>query len=116
MFEELVAFLRTQENFFIEAEAKLNRIQRFIDNYNELRGENVNIDSDGIIVLENDANKWGLELRLYVVDRPPHFSELGFENNHYYRPEYSYRLNSRDVINRLFEAGFRIGANGERHE
>lgn len=113
MVEELVAFLRRQECFYIEAEAKIDRIQRFINDYNRTSGENININSDGIVLLQEDANKWGLELRLYVTVRPTY---PGFVTNRHYLPEYSFRLNDNDVIMQLFEAGFRIGLNGVNHE
>ena len=113
MVEELVAFLRRQECFYIEAEAKIDRIQRFINDYNRVSGDNININSDGIILLQEDANKWGLELRLYVTNRPTY---PGFVANRHYLPEYLFRLNDNDVIMRLFEAGFRIGLNGANYE
>lgn len=113
MFEELVVFLRGQECFYIEAEAKIDRIQRFINDYNRVASENIDVSSDGIVLLQEDANKWGLELRLYVTVRP---SYPGFVTNRHYLPEYSFRLNDNDVIMRLFEAGFRVGLNGANYE
>lgn len=113
MFEELVAFLRRQECFYIEAEAKMDRIQRFINEYNSVSGENININSNGIVLLQEDANKWGLELRPYVTARPAY---PGFVTNRHYLPEYSFRFNDNDVIMLLFEAGFRIGLNGANYE
>ena len=114
MFEELVLFLRQQQSFFIEAEAKSNRMQRFIDEYNTTYNENINIESDGVVLFPEDTNKWGLELRLYVNSMPP--EELGFVRNQVYRTEYTFRLNSNNVVYRLFDIGFRIGLNGDNHE
>ena len=45
---------------FIEAEAKESRVQNFIRDYNNRLSENLNISDDGIIALDDDANKWGL--------------------------------------------------------
>ena len=65
-------------------------------------------DSDGIIVLEEDANKWGLELRLYLHHSP---ACIHATKNRAYRNDYEYRINDVDVIWELFEMGYRIGKN-----
>ena len=111
MYTELLRFLETEE-FFIEAEAKPGRMRNFIAQYNETYIEDLRIDDDGIILLQEDANKWGLELRLYVRSCPPlNVRNLGFTHNDAYRNDYSYRLNDNDVVNYLFERGYRIGIN-----
>ena len=61
-------FKRTGQTVFIEAEAKESRVQNFIRDYNNRLSENLNISDDGIIALDDDANKWGLELRCYFND------------------------------------------------
>lgn len=111
MYTELLIFLETEE-FFIEAEAKPGRMRNFIAQYNDTYNEDLHIDDDGIILLQEDANKWGLELRLYVRSCPPlNVRNLGFTHNDAYRNDYSYRLNDNDVVNYLFDRGYRIGIN-----
>lgn len=111
MYEELVDFLRNNE-CFIEAEGKLPSINRFIDDYNGRFGTTLSAHDDGIILLQNDANKWGLELRLYVrTCPPPNVKRLGFTHNDAYRNDFSYRLNNNDIVAYLFTQGYRIGFN-----
>ena len=65
-------------------------------------------DTDGIITLEEEANKWGLELRLYLHERP---NFVDVTRNRVYRSEYPYRINDVAVIKEMFSRGFRIGVN-----
>lgn len=99
------------EYFFIEAEAKQKRMDSFLDDYNSRYTPHVSADSDGIIILQEDANKWGLELRLYVSSCPPEDILENFTKNDKYRENYKYRLNSNEILTQLFELGFRIGIN-----
>lgn len=108
MYRELLDFLRNNE-FFIEAEAKPSTMRNFVNDYNERYNEDLSFQDDGMIILQEDANKWGLELRLYVYNRPP--QNLGFTHNDAYRDNYSYRLNDNNAIKFLFEQGYRIGIN-----
>ena len=93
---------------FIEAEGRPSRLTNFYADYNARYSPAVNGNTDGIIVLEEDANKWGLELRLYL-----HFCPSGIQvtRNRVYRKEYEYRINDVDVIWELFDLGYRIGLN-----
>lgn len=110
--QELLDFLQAESDFFIEAEAKPDRMQQFIEAYNEHYNDSINMDTEGIIVLQPDANKLGLELRLYVKSCPPdNVMRLGFSRSKTYRPEYAYRLNSKEIIEALFRVGYRIGIN-----
>lgn len=96
------------DRIFIEAEAKPSRLSNFYLEYNSRYTPSVNDNTNGIIVLEEDANKWGLELRLYLNNDP------GFVNvthNRVYRKEYSFRINDKDLIWEMFELGYRIGLN-----
>ena len=105
-------FLSGERQFFIEAEAKNSRMQNFIQDYNQHYSPSINAHSDGIVLLQDDANKWGLELRLYVKSCPPdNVKRLGFTHNNAYRGDYSYRLNDKDAIYYLFDHGCRIGLN-----
>lgn len=111
MYEELIEFLRNEE-CFIEAEGKYSALNNFIRNYNANFNTNLTISDDGIIFLKDDANKWGLELRLYVRNCPPiNVKRLGFTYNDAYRNDFSYRLNNNDIVNYLFNIGYRIGFN-----
>ena len=111
MYEELVEFLSAEE-CFIEAEGKMSSINNFIDRYNSAFGTTLRSNDDGIILLQDDANKWGLELRLYVRSCPPiNVKRLGFSHNDAYRNDFTYRLNNNDIVNFLFDIGYRIGFN-----
>ena len=111
MYRELINFLES-EDFFIEAEAKPSRMRNFIDEYNRSYNEDLSIHDDGIILLQEDANKWGLELRVYVRTCPPeNVRRLGFTQNEAYRNDFSYRLNNNEIVQYLFEQGYRIGMN-----
>lgn len=99
------------ESFFIEAEAIPRTMENFINEYNRTHTPNITSNSDGIICLQADANKWGLELRLYVPVTPPaDIAEL-FGRNKVYKTEYTYRLNDNEIIRELFKNGCRIGIN-----
>lgn len=108
---ELLNFLRNKE-CFIEAEGKTSSLNNFIEDYNNRYGESLSIYDDGIIHLKPNANKWGLELRLYVRTRPPeNVYELGFTHNNAYRDDFMYRLNDNHIVKLLLENGYRIGFN-----
>ena len=96
------------DEVFIEAEARHSRLKSFYAEYNSKYSPSINDDSDGIIVLEEDANKWGLELRLYLHHSP---ACIHATKNRAYRNDYEYRINDVDVIWELFEMGYRIGKN-----
>lgn len=99
------------KTFFIEAEGRVDDIDNFIAGYNCSHSEQIGLYSDGIRVLKDDANKWGLELRLYVPEIPPESLKDAFTKNTVYRPEYKYRLNDNAIINALLGMGFEIGLN-----
>jgi len=105
-------FKNSGQTVFIEAEAKESRMRDFIAEYNRRLSENLSISDEGIISLENDANKWGLELRCYFNNRNGFPAGVQITSNRAYRPEYSYRFNDVDLIWDLFDLGYRIGTNG----
>lgn len=113
MYEELLNFLNGEDSFFIEAEATPQRMKNFIREYNRKYNDTVTLyGTDGILLLQEDANKWGLELRLYVQNRPPvAVYSLGFAPNDTYRSGYSYRLSENGIVTFLFDQGYRIGLN-----
>jgi hypothetical protein len=104
-------FKTTRQAVFIEAEGKPSRIQSFIDDYNNQYNEMLRMDDDGLIVLQDDANKWGLELRLYFNDKSGIPDGVRVTRNSVYRPEYKFRINDISVIKELFNYGYRIGLN-----
>ncbi len=107
--QDLDRFIKVSGNeVFIEAEAKPSRLKSFYTEYNSMYSPTINDSTDGIIVLEEDANKWGLELRLYLHNCP---SFIQTTKNKVYRSEYSYRINDVDLIWGLFGLGYRIGIN-----
>ncbi len=98
-------------HFFIEAEATPRTMANFIDSYNTTNTPNIFLNSEGVICLQEDADKWGLELRLYVPIAPPPPIAALFCRNTVYRTEYSHRLNDNNIIRQLFHHGCRIGLN-----
>lgn len=107
--ERLDDFIRENESdVFIEAEGRPSRLESFYREYNSSYNPSIDGDTDGIISLEEDANKWGLELRLYLHHRPDCIDST---KNTVYRSEYAYRINDVDVIQDLFDLGYRIGLN-----
>ncbi|MCH5250405.1 MAG: hypothetical protein J1E98_10745 [Lachnospiraceae bacterium] len=107
--QELDQFIKSSgDRVFIEAEAKPSRLKSFYAQYNSKYSPTINNNTDGIIALDEDANKWGLELRLYLHNCP---SFIPTTRNTVYRSEYSYRINDVDVILEMFDLGYRIGIN-----
>lgn len=98
-------------SFFIEAEGKTGDINNFIEEYNCCHSAQIDERSEGIILLQDNANKWGLELRLYVPETPPDSLIAIFTRNTVYRPEYTFRLNDNTIIRALLGMGFTIGLN-----
>ena len=104
-------FQRTRQRVFIEAEAKESRMENFITEYNFRYSSSIGLSDEGIISLDNDANKWGLELRCYFDNRNGFPTGIQITANRVYRPEYPYRFNDVNVIWELFDLGYRIGLN-----
>ena len=105
----LDAFIRENEyTIFIEAEGRPSRLKNFYQVYNRKYRPAIGDDTDGIIVLDEKANKWGLELRLYLRKKPDCIAST---RNTVYRSEYYYRINDIDVISEMFDLGYRIGLN-----
>ncbi|WP_461487610.1 hypothetical protein [Phascolarctobacterium succinatutens] len=101
-------FIRSNnDTVFIEAEGKYDKLVNFIRSYNSQYGCNVNMETDGIMLL-GDVDKWGVELRLYLNHRPDF---LPVTSNRAYRSEYPYRINDNNLIREMFDIGYRIGVN-----
>lgn len=104
-------FGNNEEQVFIEVEGKEERIKGFIQDYNAAYSENLDINDDGVIVLGENVDKWGLEFRCYFNNKDGFPAEINITKNRVYRKEYAYRFNDIRIINALFDLGFRIGAN-----
>lgn len=104
-------FRETGQSVFIEAEGKESTIERFISQYNDRYSENLDIGDEGIICLDENKNKWGLELRCYFDDESGMPGGIQVTSNRVYRSEYPFRFNDVDVIWDLFDLGYRIGLN-----
>lgn len=102
---------RTNQSVFIEAEGKPNVITSFINDYNSKYSENIDARTDGIIQLQPNADKRGLELRLYFHDKTGVPAGITVTRTDAYRGNYSYRINSVSIIKELFSLGYRIGLN-----
>lgn len=105
-------FIKQNETeVFIEAEGRPGRLKNFYSEYNAKYSptiSNATGATGGIIVLEEDANKWGLELRLYLNHKPDFVQVTKTAT---YRNDYPYRINDTKLIQELFDLGYRIGLN-----
>ncbi len=110
-YNDLVCFLNSIDDFFIEVEGKPNKIAEFIAQYNSTSNARITMNTEGIRVLSNDVDKWALEFRLYtnVCPNPPLGDE--FHSNKRYRPEYSFRFNNNAIIKILLANGYHLGHN-----
>lgn len=104
-FDRLVDFLNGEDDFYIEVEGKLNTIQRRID-------PNLSENDEGVCVLSDGVNKWGLEYRLYTFNRPaPSLGNKFHSNTDFRHSEYTYRLSDNSLVSSLLDAGFHLGRN-----
>lgn len=113
-FELAGYFANPIRNTRIEIEAKKSVIDNYNETYEKLTGESIPIRPDYVVILSNNADKWGMEMRLYffcantksvpqlVNDQMTVNGRPGYEN-------WNKRLNSIEIINNLFALGFRIG-------
>ena len=104
-------FRRTGQSVFIEAEGKESTIRKFIDDYNFHHTPCISIGDEGIICMDENKNKWGLELRCYFDNADGFPSGVQITSNRVYRSEYPYRFNDVEVIRELFDLGYNIGMN-----
>lgn len=110
--KDLDNFIKSsKQRVFIEAEGKPDAISDFISDYNKTYKTSISANTDGIIQLQSNANKWGLELRLYLHNKDGAPSGVTITHNDAYRGDYSYRINDVATIKELFGLGYRIGLN-----
>lgn len=114
MYIDFLNFLQsTNQDFFIEAEARKDKMLKFINRYNNDYNENVSLQSNGICLL-GDVDKWGVELRIYFNDKsniPSPWDNRKYVLRHYRSDEFTYRLDDNDLVYFLFDNGYRIGYN-----
>lgn len=101
-------------NIRLEAEAKEERLRSFFEEYGNITNERLTFNTDGIVLLQDDADKWGLELRIYISDTtnfPQEYSRYLTTNTRFeeYYQAYDARLNNNNLIIQLIRIGFRIG-------
>lgn len=112
--DELADYIRQSgQRILIEAEAKRTPMQRFITRHNATHFQSVTVDTVGIIILHDGADKWGVELRVYFEHTngmPAEFARKARVNNTY-KDQYQYRINDHEVVEELFARGFHIGLN-----
>lgn len=98
----------------IEIEAKEDVLNGYKIVYKNLTGDSLPIGTDSVVKLPNSADKWGREMRLYFSLTEEENTPLSISKQMTGggRPGYdtwNKRLNSRDIIDRLFEYGFKLG-------
>ena len=112
LFLEFLSF--SKQTIFIEAEAKKKRMEKFIYDYNETYNQSVSLNDDGICILNDEVDKWGLELRIYFNDKtqlPDFWIRKMYRNTVYHSEQYSYRIDNSKLITFLFEEGYKLGGN-----
>ena len=97
----------------IEAEGKKNSLSKFFVDYQNITGINLTFNTDGIVLLDDDANKWSLELRIYISDVtnfPTQYKNLLTTNTRFEEKykAFAARLNNNDLIMDLIRTGLRI--------
>ena len=99
----------------LEAEGLKEHLAPFFNSYCSWTGEELDEGSDGVRILHPDADKWALELRIYISDIenfPEDFSDsLTKQNNPLANEEYVARLNGNSLIKKLIKLGLRVGDN-----
>lgn len=114
MHSEFLQFLnKNKQTIFIEAEANKDKMNSFIEKYNDKYGKQINISSEGICLLGN-VDKWGVELRIYfnsTSDIPNNWNARKYANRKYRANEFSYRIDDNALVWFLFDNGYHIGYN-----
>ena len=78
---------------FIEREKKSSKMRSFIKDYNNLYNEVLRMNDEGVIVLQDDENKWGKKLRLYFNEKSGIPDGVQVTRNSIYQPNYRFRIN-----------------------
>ena len=111
---DFLDYLRSIDGyFFIEAEARQDKMVAFISKYNASYSPQISLETEGICVL-GDVDKWGVELRIYLNDiknMPQYWLNRKYSNRKYRANEFSYRIDDNTLVYELFDYGYRIGYN-----
>ena len=114
MNNEFLMFLKADNQvIFIEAEARLDKMLKFIQKYNTDFGQAISLKTDGICLL-GDVDKWGVELRIYFNDIrgiPKSWESRKYKTRHYRSNEFAYRLDDNKLVRFMFDNGYHIGRN-----
>lgn len=111
-YQEFYDFLmESQQNFFIEVEAKQDKMTKFITEHNSRYGRSVTNSSDGVCIL-GDVDKWSKQLRVYFHNKENVPSGLHVQKNNRFRNvDYEYRLDDNSLVEFLFKKGCVLGIN-----
>ena len=107
--------LNSGQHVLIEVEGKQRVIASFIDEYNKTHLP-ISDSSEGIVLLEPDADKWGLEERVYLQTVSGIPSELKNrpKKNNAYKADYPYRISDNNLVSELLTNGFHVGVNNSK--
>jgi hypothetical protein len=112
---DFIDFLSGQEDaIFLEAEAKPDKMERFINDYNNRYTPHIDFSTNGVCTLGRNVDKWGVELRVYLNDVsgiPPYWADRVYRNRKYRADEFAYRIDDNTLVYELFDSGYRIGYN-----
>lgn len=113
-FEIAGYFANPNRNTRIEIEARRTTINSYALSYRGATGTTFPFGSDSVTMLEDNADKWGREMRLYftVTDESTIPGLISKSMTKGGRPGYDLwdqRLNSKDIIDELFQIGFVLG-------
>ncbi len=112
---DFLTFLKeNNQEIFIDVEGRRDKIQKFISKYNDNYNESVEIGDEGICLLSDTVDKWGIELRIYFNDlthMPDYWKDRKYKNKKYRSDEFGYRLDDNKLMWFLFDNGYRLGYN-----
>jgi len=109
-FFESLGYLASENRFTkLDVELPQNNQTKFETKYNRLTGINPKPDDVNYYVLHPNADKWGIELRIYFISNgnlPSHINHLVVKP----RPDeiYNCRINNNKLIWELIQYGFRL--------
>ena len=113
-FECLGYLAAPQRHTRIDVELPERSREGFENRYEQITGERPIQDGRFYYVWSDDANKWGVEMRLYFIENqniPPCLINMR-RSSTYYRDEYKQynaRINNNEFIWQLIEYGFGLG-------
>lgn len=116
-FTDCLEYLNTiKDTVFIEVEMKASDKNKFDTRYEMLTSLNVPVNSDTspYYVWGANADKWGIELRMYCQATgqiPDILSEISTRNGRPGYENYNLRVNNNNFIWKLFENNYCLGQN-----